>query len=321
MDITKYFKKSNDKLDGRVLNSFVPCSSTSSVLSAAREMNRVQEEQDWKKKIQVLPEKVKKDVAYYAWKHGNPEARRWASKKYPDYTFKRETVRDWKVKYQKAFESNEVGIFFALPGQGRPSKMSDELTTEVKSILHNLRVTDGAVARKTVRAIGNGVLKARCRELLEENGGSITLTTKWARGVLKSLDWVKKRYTTAKTEMNPALYEELTFYWKRKIANVIFEHKIQKEMILSFHQTALGFPAQNKFTFTGKVVHSVPIANVDNQRQITATFCVNTVGDFLPVQLIYGGVTDKCHLKVKFPELFHITHSQNHWSNEDINME
>ena len=80
MDIRKYFKKSNDKLHGRVLNSFVPCSSTFSVLSAAREMNSVQEEQDWKKKRQVLPEKVKKVVAYHAWKHGNPEARRWASK-------------------------------------------------------------------------------------------------------------------------------------------------------------------------------------------------------------------------------------------------
>ena len=184
MDMTKYFKKSDDKLDGRVLNSFVPCSSTSSVLSAVGEMNSVQEEQDHKKKRQVLPEKVKKDVAYYAWKHGNPEARRWASKKYPDYTFKRETVRDWKVKYQKAFESNEVGIFFALPGQGRPSKMSDELTTEVKSILHNLRVSGGAVTRKTVIAIGNGVLKARCPEMLEENGGNITLTNKSARVVL-----------------------------------------------------------------------------------------------------------------------------------------
>ena len=139
MDMTKYFKKSDDKLDGRVLNSFVPCSSTSSVLSAAREMNSVQEEQDREKKRQVLPEKVKKDVDYYIWKHGNPEARRWASKKYPDYTFKRlhpdytfkrQTVRDWKVKHQKAFESNEVGIFFAIPRQGRPSKMGDELTTE-----------------------------------------------------------------------------------------------------------------------------------------------------------------------------------------------
>ena len=64
MDITKYFTKSNDKLDGRVLNSFVPCSSTSSVLSAGREMNSVQEEQDRKKKRQVLPEKVKKDMTY-----------------------------------------------------------------------------------------------------------------------------------------------------------------------------------------------------------------------------------------------------------------
>ena len=140
------------------------------------------QEQDRKKKRQVLPEKVKKDVAYYAEKHGNPEARRWASKKYPDYTFKRETVRDWKVKYQKAFESSEVGIFFALPCQRRPSKMSDELTTEVKSIPQNLRVSVGAVTSKTVIGrIGNRVLKARCPEMLEENGRSITLTTKWAK--------------------------------------------------------------------------------------------------------------------------------------------
>ena len=81
-------------LDGRVLNSFVPCSSTSSVLSAGREMDSVQEEQDRKKKRKVLPEKAKKDVVYYASKHGNPEARRWVSRKYPDYTFKRETFRD-----------------------------------------------------------------------------------------------------------------------------------------------------------------------------------------------------------------------------------
>ena len=36
--------------------------------------------------------------------------------------------------------------------------------------------------------------------MLEENGRSIILASKWARGVLKSLDWVKRRYTTAKRE-------------------------------------------------------------------------------------------------------------------------
>ena len=63
------------------------------------------------------------------------------------------------------------------------------------------------------------------------------------------------------------------------------------------------------------------MANVDDKRQITATFCDNNVGDFLPVQLIYGSVNDKCHPKVKFPESFHITHIQNHWSNKNIVME
>ena len=92
-------------------------------------------------------------------------------------------------------------------------------------------------------------------------------------------------------------------------------------MILNFDQTVLGFTAPNKSTFTGKGVHSVTIANVDDKRQITATFCVNIVGDFLPVQLIYGGVTDKCHPKVKFPESFHIIHSQNHWPTKDIVIE
>ena len=94
------------------------------------------------------------------------------------------------MKHQKAFESNRVGIFFAILRQGKPPKMGDELTltTEVKSILHNLRISGRGVTRKTVIAIGNEILKARCLEMLEENDRSITVTTKWARSVLKSLD-------------------------------------------------------------------------------------------------------------------------------------
>ena len=78
-------------------------------------------------------------------------------------------------------------------------------------------------------------------KMLDESGESITVTTKQARGALKSLHWVKRRYTTSKRERNPALYKELTFSWKRKMPNAIFEHKIQKEMTLNFDQTALRF--------------------------------------------------------------------------------
>ena len=65
--------------------------------------------------------------------------------------------------------------------------------------------------------------------MLEENGGSITLTTKWARGVAKSLDWVKRRYTTSKREMNLVLYEELTFSWKKKSEMQFLSTKFRKK--------------------------------------------------------------------------------------------
>ena len=63
----------------------------------------------------------------------------------------------------------------------------------------------------------------------------MTLTKKWARGILKLLDRVKRDGTTAKREMNPALYEEHTFTWKRKIYKI---NKLNPQTQLGFlHQT------------------------------------------------------------------------------------
>jgi len=44
-------------------------------------------------------------------------------------------------------------------------------------------------------------------------------------------------------------------------------------------------------------------------------------GKFLPLQIIYQGKTDLCHLKYKFPEGWNVTHSENHWSNEQTMQE
>ena len=68
MDITKYFLKANEKLDGRPLNVSIPGSSSASILSASRELNELEEKKETKSKRQILPEKVKKEVAHYAWK-------------------------------------------------------------------------------------------------------------------------------------------------------------------------------------------------------------------------------------------------------------
>ena len=60
----------------------------------------------------------------------------------------------------------------------------------------------------------------------------------------------------------------------------------------------------------------VEIAGIDDKRQITAVFAGTMKGDFLPPQLIYQGKTSKSLPCVKFPPDWHITFSENHWSNE-----
>ena len=40
-------------------------------------------------------------------------------------------------------------------------------------------------------------------------------------------------------------------------------------------------------------------------------------GEFLPIQLIYKGKTERCDPKFNFPASFNVTQSPNHWSNED----
>ena len=56
--------------------------------------------------------------------------------------------------------------------------VSQELTAEIKMILHNLQIADCAISRKTAIAVGTGVLQFKSPEVLLQNGSSIKLTTK-----------------------------------------------------------------------------------------------------------------------------------------------
>lgn len=61
----------------------------------------------------------------------------------------------------------------------------------------------------------------------------------------------------------------------------------------------------------------VEVAGNNDKRQITAVFGGTMDGDFLPVQLVYQGKTEKCLPKVDFPSEWHITYcTPNNWCNE-----
>ena len=106
--------------------------------------------------------------------------------------------------------------------KGRPNLLSDDLMAKVKTIMIGTCAAGTAISRRIVMANENGVVKSNNPILLKENGGSLQLTEDWARGVLKSMNWMKRKGTTGKIEPSQQflLEEKLTF--QKKIPGAIF---------------------------------------------------------------------------------------------------
>ena len=154
-----------------------------------------------------------------------------------------------------------------------------------------------------------------------ENGGYLSINTQWGRNVLNRMerDGMKMTRilgTTCKLPVAPGLLKEVKLGFQRKIKQLQVWHNIPDELIVNFDQTPLSYVSSSKHTLHFKGQKSVPLIGKGRQKQITGTFACTMAGDYMPMQLIYEGLTDRCHPKdVEFPEGFNITHSHNHWSN------
>ena len=65
------------------------------------------------------------------------------------------------------------------------------LLVKVKAL--STRMFGSVIDKQKLINIRNGVIRANNLEMLKELGGTIELTEGWARSVLKSLNWKKRR--------------------------------------------------------------------------------------------------------------------------------
>lgn len=89
---------------------------------------------------------------------------------------------------------------------------------------------------------------------------------------------------------------------------MVSAYDVPDDLIINIDQTPLPFVLISKYTMDKTNEKFVPITDSADYCQITGTFSVTVSGKFLPIQLIYQGK--------KFPEEFHVTHTENHRSNE-----
>ena len=70
------------------------------------------------------------------------------------------------------------------------------------------------------------------------------------------------------------------------------------ELILNWDHTGLNLVPASLWTVDLK---GVEIKGLNDKRQITTLFCASLAREFTPIQLIYGGKTERCHPKYSFP--------------------
>ncbi len=212
----------------------------------------------------------------------------------------------------------ENGEVSALPEQkrGRHLLLGKQLDAKVQAYLRKLREGGGVVSARIAMAAARGLLNSCDRGSLVEYGGHIDITRSWAYSLLQRMGFVKRKCTTSKSKHTSADFEEMKKSFLADVVSMVKMENIPPELILNWDQTGLKIVPSSGWTMEKEGSQRVEIIGVGDKRQITAVYCASLVGDFLPIQLIYGGKTNRCHPKFKFPLDWDITHSEKHWSNE-----
>ena len=178
-----------------------------------------------------------------------------------------------------------------------------------------MREKGGVVNTSIVKAAARGMLMSQERLRLAEFGGPATLTTAWAKSLLKRMNYTQRRGTT-KAKVSVPEFNQAKELFLQEVIDVVPMEEIPIDLIFNWDQTGLNLVPVSSWRMTSKGSKCVEIQGLTDKRQITGVLCGTLLGEFLPPQLIYGGKTDRCLPTFKFPEDWLISHTQNHWSNE-----
>ena len=129
------------------------------------------------------------------------------------------------------------------------------------------------------------------------------------------MGFVKRRAST-KAKVSVSDFEALKAQFIYDFQVVVEMEEIPVELVVNWDQTGIHYVPVSSWTMEKGGSKRVEIAGIDDKRQITAVFAGTLVGDFLPPQLIYQGMTKKSLPSVEFPSNWHVTYMYNHWSNE-----
>jgi hypothetical protein len=248
------------------------------------------------------------------------------NKSLQDRKLKESTVRPWITHYKRQLDAQRCiamdGVSAAAPieklqqkRRGRPLLLGEELDGHVREYIAELRRNGGIINAEIVSSAATGIVKNVDANLLESNGGHISCTHEWAKGLLKRMGYVKRRANT-KSKISVEKFEALKAQFNFDIQVIAEMEDVPNELVINWDHTGINYVPTSSWTMAEQGSSRVEIVGLGDKRQITAVLACSLSGDFLPPQIIYSGKTPKCLPSVSYPSNWHITYTNNHWANE-----
>ena len=233
--------------------------------------------------------------------------------------FKKLYLQERKVKRLREEEDLTVAEL-PLKKRGRPLVLGKKLDEHVQEYILMLREQGCIITTEIVIATAKGLAKAIDRTRLEKYGGPATLGVPWAKSLLRRMNFTKRRASTKSTDPSQNI-EEVKEEFLLDLIQVVELSEVPPDLIFNWDQTAISLVPSSQWTLDKKGKKRVAIAGHSDKRQITAVMCAALTGEVLPIQLVYEGKTNRCHPAYDFPANWVISHSPNHWSNEQTMIE
>uniref|UniRef100_A0A914USD6 DDE-1 domain-containing protein n=1 Tax=Plectus sambesii TaxID=2011161 RepID=A0A914USD6_9BILA len=256
----------------------------------------------------VVSLELKAKVGKYAAESSVTRARRHFQSQIP-FTLKHSTVHGWKNEHLARLRNTKDSTVRA----GRPLLLGKEVDDKIQEHLHRLRNQGGTVNGAVVSAVTRVYLKKMDHAQYRLEGEEILSKRSFFQSLMRRMGFVKRKGTKAAKKL-PRNFDELRQNFFTKISPLVKAHEIPDQLIINFDQTGISIIPMSSYTMEKEGARQVPVIGKDEKRQTTVVFAVSLAGELLPPQLIYGGKTDACHPKYRFPHDWLSDHTENHWS-------
>ena len=251
-------------------------------------------------------------IGKYASENGPIAAVRKFEKQFPNMN--ESTARTFKKKCESELDGTKR--------QGRAKPTSISLKPQDRPLL--LGELDGLVQEYILAASNRGNVISRniavsaAKVIMERYPrliGSVDIeSSHWAQSLFHRMGFRRRQATTSKLEIPEGVLKKIKMLFHHDIVTKVAKFNIPDSLI-NLDQTPTKYVPVGRTTLAKKNSKAVTIKGFTGKRTITATFAISIRGDFLPMQLIYGGKTKKCLPRFKFPEKFSLSYNETH-SNE-----